>query len=137
MKLTLNRIALKATYTIGKLYVNGEYFCDTLEDTVRTIKPDGSGKIMHETAISAGTYEVILNLSPKFRRKLPRLLNVPHFTGILIHSGNTPEHTSGCILVGENRVKGKVISSKPYEQRLVALMQQAVDRGEKVSIEIA
>ena len=101
MKLLLKRIALRPTYTIGRLFIDGERFCDTCEDKVRDTNKDGDlldegeGKVYAETAIPYGTYDVTLNVqSPKFRTKkayefckgfLPRLLNVPHFEGILIH----------------------------------------------------
>ena len=87
MKLKLKRIALRDTYTIGKLYVDGQYFCDTLEDRVRDLTKEK--KVPGETAIPAGTYNMVVNVSPKFKRMLPRLLNVPQFDGILIHRGNT------------------------------------------------
>lgn len=121
MELLLKRIFKGPQYTIGKLYVNGKYFCDTLEDVVREIK------IPNETAIPFGTYKVIVNMSPRFKRLLPRLLNVPGFDGILIHRGNTPSDTSGCILVGENKVKGKVINSTPYEKKLVEILKDEND----------
>ena len=121
MNLLVKRIFKGENYTIGKLYIDGQYFCDTLEDTVREIK------IPNKTAIPAGTYKVIVNVSPRFGRPLPRLLNLPNFEGILIHRGNTPEDTSGCILVGENKVKGKVINSTPYEIQLVELLQDEED----------
>lgn len=120
-QLVLDRIFKGPDYTIGKLYIDGEYFCDTLEDTVR------DKKIPNKTAIPAGTYKVIVNTSPRFKRLLPRLLDVPGFEGILIHRGNTPEDTSGCILVGENKVKGKVINSTPYEIKLVELLKDEQD----------
>lgn len=120
-RLVLDRIFKGPDYTIGKLYIDGEYFCDTLEDTVR------DKKIPNKTAIPAGTYKVIVNTSPRFKRLLPRLLDVPGFEGILIHRGNTPEDTSGCILVGENKVKGKVINSTPYEIKLVELLKDEQD----------
>lgn len=120
-QLILDRIFKGPDYTIGKLYIDGEYFCDTLEDTVR------DKKIPNKTAIPAGTYKVIVNTSPRFKRLLPRLLDVPGFEGILIHRGNTPEDTSGCILVGENKVKGKVINSTPYEIKLVELLKDEQD----------
>jgi hypothetical protein len=125
MKLTLNRIYAGETYTIGKLYINGIYFCDTLEDKVRDYNKDGDlldaneTKIFGETAIPYGIYEVVLNYSPKFKKVLPRLLNVKHFEGILIHSGNTADHSHGCILLGENKQKGKVLNSKKYVQLLI------------------
>lgn len=123
IKLLVKREFFAETYTIGKLYVDGVYFCDTLENPVR---PDGV-KIPNETAIPYGTYEVIVNFSPKFKRILPRLLNVPMFDGILIHRGNSVKDTSGCILVGENKVKGMVFNSTPYEEKLVELLKDKKD----------
>lgn len=130
MKLKLVRKYLKPNYTIGKLYINNTYFCDTLEDTVR------DKKIKNETAIPYGTYQVIVTYSPKFKRELPRLLEVPNFDGILIHRGNTPKDTSGCILVGENKEVGKVINSTPYELKLTKLLKQALASGDSVSIAV-
>lgn len=121
MKLLLKRIAYRPAYTIGKLYVDNVYFCDTLEDTVRDLNREP--KIPERTAIPAGEYQVIVNRSPKFGRELPRLLDVPHFEGILIHRGNTAEDSAGCILVGENKAVGKVINSTGYEERLVKLLK--------------
>lgn len=130
MKLLLQRIAFREAYTIGRLYINGKYFCDTLEDKVRDLTKEK--KIPGQTAIPAGTYNIIVNYSPKFKRKLPRLLNVPHFEGILIHRGNTDKDTSGCILVGENKEVGKVINSTGYEEKLISLL----DGKYNVTIEI-
>ena len=124
-KLLLRRIAKKPTYTIGKLYVDGTYFCDTIEDKVRDLPREP--KVYGETAIPAGTYKVIVNISPKFKRLLPRLLNVPYFDGILIHRGNTEKDSAGCIILGENKVVGKVINSTGYEQRLVELLKNEKD----------
>ncbi len=123
-QLTVKRLAKNSAYTIGKLYINNEYFCDTLEDTVRDIAPDGTGKVYARTAIPEGSYSVILAQSPRFKRLLPRLIDVPYFAGVLIHSGNTAEDTHGCILVGTNSVKGAVINSRAAEQRLVNLLKQ-------------
>ncbi|MCB6972509.1 DUF5675 family protein [Butyricimonas sp. DFI.6.44] len=134
MKLELNRIVKKPLYTIGRLFVDGEYFCDTLEDRCRDL--DKEEKVMNETAIPAGTYEVIVNVSAKFKRKLPLLLNVPHFTGIRIHKGNTDKDTSGCILVGENRIPGRVINSTNYELRLTRVLEEAMVAGEKITITV-
>ena len=121
MKLRVERRFLKPEYTIGRLDVDGKFFCDTLEDRVRDLSREK--KIAGETAIPAGCYEVVVNWSPRFRRRLPRLLNVPGFEGILIHRGNTPEDTAGCILVGENKMRGRVVHSTVYEIRLTALLE--------------
>lgn len=137
MKLTLKRRFFGENYTIGSLCVDGEYFCDTLEDTVRDLAGQGAAtKVYGETAIPAGTYKVIVNVSPKFGRELPRLLDVPHFQGILIHRGNTAADSAGCILVGENKVKGKVVNSTGYEISLTAMIKSAIDNGETVEITV-
>lgn len=143
MKLLLKRIALRDTYTIGKLYIDNHYFCDTLEDKVRDLNKDGDlndageGKVAGQTAIPYGTYKVTMDVqSPKFSQRasyawckgyLPRLLNVPHFEGIMIHSGNDATHSAGCILVGENRVKGQVLNSMNTLKRLVGILKGADD----------
>jgi len=142
VKLLLKRIFLGEDYTIGKLYINGTYFCDTLEDKNRDHNKDGilSGpeeqKVYGKTAIPYGEYEIIVGYSPTFKRRLPQLLDVPHFSGVLIHRGNTAQDTAGCILVGENKVKGKVINSTPYEVKLTNILDDAKRRGEKVTIKI-
>lgn len=129
------------TYTIGNLYINNKFFCNTLEDKNRDLNKNGKfdngeTKVYANTCIPFGIYNVILTVSPKFKRKLPRLLNVPSFEGILIHRGNTNADTAGCILVGENKVVGKVINSTGYELKLVELIDDATHRGESVTIEI-
>lgn len=141
MELLLERKWCKQDYAVGRLYVNGKFYCNTLEDTVRDINKNGTFdcgefKISGHTAIPYGTYEVIVNYSPKFRRELPRLLNVKHFEGILIHRGNTNKDSSGCILVGENTKKGTVLNSTKYELELTKLIKAANNRNEKVIIKI-
>ncbi len=132
--LELNRIAKKTLYTIGRLFVDGKYFCDTLEDRCRDL--DKEEKVMNETAIPEGIYEVIVNVSAKFRRKLPLLLDVPHFSGIRIHRGNMDKDTSGCILVGENKQQGRVINSTGYELKLTEMIEKAMLSGEKIVIQV-
>lgn len=129
------------SYTIGSLSIDGKKFCDTLEDKVRDLNKNGvfdgdEKKVYGETAIPYGTYDVVVDYSPKFKRELPRLQNVRHFEGILIHRGNTAEDSAGCILVGENKVKGKVINSTPYEKELVRILKEAQDRKEPITIKI-
>lgn len=144
MKLVLKRIALRDTYTIGRLYVDNHYFCDTCEDTVRDLSKET--KVYGKTAIPYGRYEITMKVqSPKYSQRasyawckgyLPRLLNVPHFDGILIHAGNTAEDSAGCLIVGENKVKGKVINSMETLKRLYRILKSASDIGEKIWITI-
>lgn len=151
MELTLTRIALRDTYTIGRLFVDGKYFCDTLEDKVRDLNrngrfDNGEVKVNGQTAIPYGRYAVTIDIiSPKYSKsatykridgKLPRLLNVPHFDGVLIHAGNTAQDTNGCVLVGENTVVGKVLNSVNTFYKLYPLLQKARLRGEKIWITI-
>lgn len=142
MKLKLERLYLKDTYTIGKLYIDDKYFCDTVEDKVRDLNKDGDlndlgeTKVYGETAIPYGTYEVEVTYSPKFKRELPLIKNVPHFEGIRIHKGNYATNSSGCVITGENKIKGGVINSTPYEIKITSLIKEAQNKGEKITIEI-
>lgn len=138
MKLLLKRIARKSTYTIGKLYVDNVYFCDTLEDPDRgltskmSLDQIKSKKVYSKTAIPTGTYSIDMNtVSPTFKNrswakpwggKLPRLQNVPGYDGVLIHVGNTASDTSGCILVGQNKVVGQVINSTDTFNKLMNII---------------
>ena len=133
--LSVIRKAYRDTYTIGKMYINGEYFCDTLEDKVRVMNSIND-KIKGETAIPAGTYKITLEMSPRFNRKLPLLHDFPYFSGILIHRGNTAKDTHGCILVGENKVKGQVINSTKAEVALMDILTKAVSKGDTIDIEV-
>lgn len=142
MKLRLERRYAGPKYTIGFLFINGIYFCDTIEDKVRDFNKDGDlldpgeDKVYAETAIPYGKYDVELSMSPKFKRLLPMVLNVRHFTGIRIHRGNTAKDSAGCILPGENKVKGRVINSTQYEKEIVKRMREATKRGEPIDIQI-
>ena len=142
MKLTLKTRSNKETYTIGHLFVDGEYFCDTLEDTNRGLNDSMTTaeilkkKVKGRTAIPRGTYEVSLTMSPRFKRMMPLLMNVKGFEGVRIHSGNTPEDTEGCILVGLNKIKGQLVESRSTFDRLYRTMAAEVQRGKKVFIEI-
>lgn len=133
MKLLLKRIAYRPTYTIGKLYVDGQYICDSLEDVNRDLNHDGDlldpneTKVWGETAIPFGTYKICMMMSPKFKKVLPRLMAVPHFEGILIHPGNTALDTHGCILVGINNVVGKVTNSIATFDKLMAIIGKEKD----------
>ncbi len=135
----------KDFYTIGKMYVNKEYHCDTLEDPVRDLSDinhdgdfddNGEGKIYGQTAIPYGTYRVLVNYSPKLKRRLPILLDVTGFTGIRIHSVNTAKNTEGCIGIGQNKSKGRLVNGPYYETRLVQMIDEARDNGIQTYITI-
>lgn len=134
MLIEVKRLWPRDTYTVGRMYVDGNFFCNTLEDKVRDIEKEG--KIYGETAIPYGEYEVVFSYSPKFKRNLPRLINVPHFDGILIHSGNTAKDSLGCILVGKNTQKGMLTESRVTSDALNKLISKAQNSGEKITIKI-
>lgn len=134
MKLRVERLWKKPAYTVGRLFVDGKFFCNTLEDTVRDLSNEK--KVYGKTAIPYGQYKVVYNWSPKFGRNLPRLLNVPAFEGILIHPGNTADDSAGCILVGRNTEVGRLTESRYTSDKLNALIEDAQRRGESITIEI-
>ena len=129
MKIELVRIAFKSTYTIGKLYVDGKYFCDVLEDVDRGLKSSMSEseilekKVKGQTAIPTGHYVINITYSPKYKRMMPLLLDVKGFSGIRIHSGNSSKDTEGCLLVGKNKKVGMVLESRDTYQRLFKMME--------------
>ena len=143
MELVLKRIARRETYTIGRLYVDGVRFCDTLEDTDRGLRQDMSLPVLRAkkrkgvTAIPTGRYRVTLGVKSKkySTRKqyefcqgyVPRLINVPCYDGILIHIGNYPKDTEGCILVGKNTKVGAVLESAKTFRELYAILKDAKD----------
>lgn len=140
MKLTLKRIALRPTYTIGKLYINDVYFCDTIEDTVRDLNKNGKfdngeKKVHSKTAIPYGIYEIKWTYSPRFKKYTPQLMNVPSFEGIRIHSGNTSADTEGCLILGKNKQVGKVLNSRDTINKFYPIIKEACSNG-KVTIEI-
>lgn len=131
----LKRIAKRNTYTIGKLSMDGAYFCDTLEPTWRDYA-NGAYKIKGKSAIPEGRYAVVIAYSPKKHEWLPILLGVPRFKDIRIHTGNTANDTEGSILVGENLGKGMVVNSRIWLKRLKDKIVEAKNRGEAVWITI-
>ena len=134
MKLRVERLWKKPAYTVGRLFVDGKFFCNTLEDNVRDLSYEK--KVYGKTAIPYGEYKVVYNWSPKFGRNLPRLLNVPAFEGILIHPGNTADDSAGCILVGRNTEVGRLTESRYTSDKLNVLIEDAQRRGESITIEI-
>lgn len=152
MKLLLRRIFKGPRYTIGKLFINGIYECDTLEDQDRGLTSQMSleeikaKKVYGVTAIPTGTYSInMTTVSPKFKDRawakpykgiLPRLENVKGYEGVLIHVGNKAEDTLGCILVGENKVKGQVINSTATFYELMTVLLKAQSAGEVIELTI-
>lgn len=143
MRILLQRHALKAGYTIGRMEINGRYFCDTLEDTDRGLRESmtedeiAALKVKGATAIPTGTYRIDMQTrSPRFGRVLPRLVSVKGYSGVLIHSGNTADDTEGCILVGENRERGKVLNSRATLESLLVFLRAAQAEGEEIELTI-
>ena len=154
MELLLYRIARRDTYTIGHLYIDGKYFCDTIEDKDRGLKQNMQPSVIRAmkrkgvTAIPTGRYRVTLEVkSPKFSAKkyeknygfcdgfLPRLINVPGYEGVLIHVGNTAKDTEGCLLVGKNTKVGKVLESRQTFVKLYGVLLEGKSEGIYITIE--
>ena len=140
MRLTLKRIANRKDYCIGKLYINGKYFCDTLEDVDRGLDDSMTEsevrelKIKGKTAIPTGIYTVLLTYSPKYKKIMPLINNVKGYSGIRIHSGNSSKDTEGCLLVGKNTVVGRLTDSRNTYN---ALFKRLLQKGSnKITIEI-
>ncbi len=153
MEIILKRIAKKSDYTIGKLFIGEEYFCDTLEPTWRNLlgvklAPEEENerigrvsgkkaqKMAGKTTIPEGRYPLLVTKSIRFKKWLPLLFGVPGFSGVRIHSGNTAKDTQGCILLGENRKVGMVVNSRIWMHRFMQKFVEARDRGEAVFITI-
>lgn len=152
MNIVIKRLYKKSDYTIGDLYINNQWFCNTLEDVDRGLKNSDplstvlQNKRFGNTAIPTGTYEITLDeVSHKFSKvekyktiqgKLPRLYDVPGFEGVLIHIGNTNKDTEGCILVGKNKLKGRVCESTDTFFKLYKTIQDAHNKGEKITLTI-
>lgn len=143
MEILVKRIAKKSKYTIGKMYIDGQYICDTLEDADRGLNQNMSleeiknKKVYGETAVPTGTYKVDMNtVSPKFKSrtwakpyggKLPRLVLVPGYDGVLIHPGNKAKDTLGCILVGENKAVGQVLNSQVTFKKIMSILTKGTN----------
>jgi hypothetical protein len=141
MKIKLNRAYLPE-YTVGKMFIDGVYFCDTFEDVNRDLNKDGDltdvgeSKVYGKTCIPVGTYKVIVNMSNRFKRLLPLLINVPSFDGIRIHNGIDETSSSGCIIVGKNTIVGQLTDSRKYMNLLTDKITLAQKSG-AVTIEIS
>ena len=142
MNLRLERKYRCSNYCIDKLYINNEYFSDALEDPDRGLTDSMNLeeikriKVKGDTCIPYGTYNVTITYSPRFKKNLPLINNVKGFDGIRIHSGNTPQDTEGCLLLGLNKVKGRVVDSKVTVNKFIDIVQEALNKGEKVTITI-
>lgn len=142
MEITVKRKFKGNNYTIGSLYIDDKYFCDTLEDIDRGLTDNmtdsyiSTVKVVNQTAIPVGSYKVTITYSNRFQKLLPLINNVKGFSGIRIHSGNTKEDTSGCILVGFNTKKGKVVNSRVTFNKLFNILQDTLNNGEQVEIKI-
>ena len=121
--------------TIGKLYIDGEYFCETLEDKDRFLEAGGV-KIYGKTCIPRGTYQLAITMSNRFKKELPLLLNVPQFEGIRIHAGNTAADTDGCILLGRTRRNNFVENSRDAVNEFIEKLAKMLEDDE-VWIEVA
>lgn len=153
MDIKVKRIFKGDKYTIGNLYINDKFVCDTIEDVDRGLKQNMDNseilqlKVQDQTAIPTGKYKVTLSVqSPSFSKKpyylnfcngyLPRLENVPGFSGILIHRGVDQNHSSGCIIVGYNTIKGKVTNSQKAFETVYSMLKEADDNEENIYITI-
>lgn len=133
MKLELKRRWLTAKSTVGELFVDGVFECFVLEDRYRA---PGEQKVSGATAIPCGTYALPITQSPRFKRPLPLVENVPGFRGVRIHPGNTADDTEGCLLPGQNRHLDRVSESRAAFEALFAKLVAARDRGESATITI-
>lgn len=134
-KIKIIRDTFSDESTIGKLYIDGEYFCETLEDKDRFIE-SGGVKIYGKTCIPRGTYRLVVTMSNRFKKELPLLLNVPQFEGIRIHAGNTAADTDGCILLGRTRRNNFVENSRDAVNEFIEKLAKMLEDDE-VWIEVA
>lgn len=134
MRITLVRIANRPTYCIGKLYIDGVYQCDVIEDTDRGLDDKMkeseilNKKIKGQTAIPTGVYPVVITYSPKYKKPMPLIDKVKGYSGIRIHSGNTAKDTEGCLIVGKNKEVGKVLESRKTYNALFKILTETKER---------
>lgn len=135
MQIQVKRKIFTEKSTIGELSINGEFFCYTLEDKDRYLE-SGTEKVFGKTAIPRGTYNLVMSFSNRFKKYLPEILNVPQFTGIRMHTGNKPEHTEGCLLVGKIKTKDVIFESAKAFKEFMAELKK-VEKKEKITITIS
>jgi hypothetical protein len=136
VKLLLTRHVRAPTFTAGVLAIDGQDFCATIEDCDRRLEAGGQ-KIAGQTAIPRGTYRVVVTPSPRFKRDLPLLVDVPQFSGVRIHSGNTAADTEGCILVGmPGQDDSQIINSRATFNKLFGRIKAALAADESVTLEV-
>ena len=136
MNLLLIREPTNEFGTFGKLYINGLFECHTFEDKDRYLEYQDNIKIKGDSAIPRGVYNVVIDMSQRFKKLMMRLVDVPRFSGIRIHSGNTKEDTEGCILLGNGRSRNGVIDSRTAVNKVFDIVDRALKSGESVTIEV-
>lgn len=140
MQIELHRKYRKNGYTIGLLYINGQFVCNTLEDTDRgltsamSVNDIAAVKVKGKTAIPTGSYPVIMSYSPRFKKQMPLICGVKGFEGIRIHSGNSAEDTEGCILCGKNTEVGRITSSKIWTEKVYEYIRGGLKQGVTIDI---
>ena len=123
-------------FTLGRLFLDGSLYGYTGEDLDRQLENHPENKVMHESAIPRGKYQLQATLSTRFGRVMPLLVNVPGFSGVRIHRGNKADDTSGCILLGANRSTNSVSGCKEVNDKLTAFIIAATKAGKTCWIEI-
>lgn len=142
MDITITRNWKKAGYTIGRLYIDGQYVCDTLEPQDRGLRSSMALpeirklKAKGKTAVPTGLYPVTRTWSPRFKRVLPLVGRVPGFDGVRLHPGNTARDTEGCVLPGVNSKAGMVLDSRKWLSAIDSRIEAALKGGQDVWLEI-
>lgn len=136
MNIVVERFEYSDKSTIGRLLIDDVLYCYTLEDVDRRLEDTPDAKIAGETAIPRGVYKVIIDFSNRFKAEMPHLLDVPGFTGVRIHSGNSSEDTEGCLLVGSSFSKDWVSNSRATFQNIFDIMEEAYAANEAIELEI-
>ena len=135
MKITVTRDTWTEKSTTSIVTIDGEFFCYGLEDKDRYLENNPEGKVYGDSAIPRGTYKVIINFSNRFQKLMPQVLDVPGFSGIRIHPGNSSSDTHGCLLVGLTRSLDYISNSRAAFLRLMDRLEEALDRGKTIEIE--